>query len=167
MDSLCKVVLSWADFKPVPSNHKKFAVMLTTDSHAPKDSPYIKADLSNEDGIAKAFQMQNSLKYTCFLSPWMRIPPDPMDNIYNSLAAFTIPKSYLDRNTTIYLVVKDETKPTVHAMPSIYVGFTDVLDDSLKSILFSPGNQRQYFEVGYNKTSSADISKTRTFLELA
>jgi hypothetical protein len=140
--------------------------MLTTDSHAPKDSPYIKADLSNEEGLEKAFQMQNSLQYTCFLSPWMRIPPDPMDNIYNALAAFTIPKSFLDRRSTMYLVVKDETKPTVHAMPSIYCGFTDVLDEPLKSILFSPGNQKQYFEVSYNSNSSADISKTRTYLEL-
>ena len=167
VDSLWKVVMSWADFKPIPSNHKKFAIMLTTDSHSPTDSPYIKADLSNEEGLQKAFQMQNSLKYTSFLSPWMRIPPDPMDNIYNALAAFTIPKSYLDRKTVIYLVVKDETKPTVHAMPSIYCGFTDLLDEYLKSILYSPGNQRQYFEITYNKASSADISKTRSYLELA
>jgi hypothetical protein len=96
----------------------------------------------------------------------MRIPPDPMDNIYNALAAFTIPKSFLDRQVTIYLLVKDETKPTVHAMPSIYCGFTDMLDDALKHMLFSPGSQRQFFEISYN-SNSADMSRTRSYLELA
>jgi hypothetical protein len=33
VDSLCKVVMSNADFKPLPSSHKKFAVMLTTNGH--------------------------------------------------------------------------------------------------------------------------------------
>lgn len=56
--------MSWADFKPIPSNHKKFAIMLTTDGHSPSDSPYIKTDLSNEEGLALAFQMQNSQQYT-------------------------------------------------------------------------------------------------------
>ena len=139
--------------------------MLTTDSHAPKDSPYIKADLSVEDGLARAFQMQNSLKYQCFLSPWMRIPPDPMDNIYNALAAFTLPKSMLHSNLTLFLVMKDETKPTIHAMPSIYAGFTNVLDDSLVHILTSPGNPSDQFEVTFN--NSAGLSGTRTYIEMA
>jgi len=101
-----------------------------------------------------------------FLSPWMRIPPDPMDNVHNAIAAFTIPKSFLERQATIYLVVKDETQPTIHAMPSIFCGYTDSLDDALKNILFSPANQKQFFEVSYN-SNSPDMAKSRTYLELA
>ena len=140
--------------------------MLTTDSHAPTDSPYIKADLEAEDGLARAFQLQNSLQFSTFLSPWMRIPPDPMDNIYNALAMFTIPKSFLDRKLTMFLVVKDETSATVHAMPNIFAGFTDILDESLKTIMFSPGNQRQFFEITYN-SAAGSLSNSRTYLELA
>lgn len=33
--------------------------------------------------------------------------------------------------------------------------------------MYSPGNQRQYFEITYNKSSSTDIAKTRSYLELA
>ena len=166
VDSLCKVVMSWADFKPIPSNHKKFAVMLTTDSHSPSSSPYIKADLSVEQGLERAFQMQNSLQYTTFLSPWMRIPPDPMDNIYQALSAFTIPKTYLQRNTTLYLVVKDETQPTVHAMPSVFSGYTDSLDKPLLDCLYAPGNPKNFYEITYSG-ASADLSSCRTYLELA
>lgn len=166
VDSLCKVVLSWADFKPVPPNYKKFLVMLTTQSHAPNESPYVKVDLNEADSLEKAFQFMNSLKYVAFMSPWMRVPPDPMDNIYNALTMFTIPKSMLDEKLSMFLVVKDESSPTVHAMPNVFAGFTDVLDDSLKQIMFSPGNQKQFFEVTYNSTAP-DLKGTRTYLELA
>jgi hypothetical protein len=67
----------------------------------------------------------------------MRVPPDPMDNIHKAIAAFWIPKSYLERNMQVYLVAKDETKATVHAMPDIVTGFTDVLDTKMKNCLFS------------------------------
>lgn len=61
----------------------------------------------------------------------MRVPPDPMDNMHKAIAAFTIPKSYLDRKTKIFLAVKDETKATVHSMPDIVCGFTPILDELL------------------------------------
>lgn len=140
--------------------------MLTTDSHTPDDTPYIKADLADEDGIERAFQMQNSMQYTTFLSPWMRIPPDPMDNVHNAIAAFTIPKSFLERQITIHIVAKDETQATNHAMPNIFCGSTDSLDDALRKILFSPANQKQLFDVSYSG-NLPDMAKSRTRLELA
>lgn len=96
----------------------------------------------------------------------MRIPPDPMDNIYNALAAFTIPKSYLDRGTSIYLAVKDETKPTVHAMPSIYCGYTESLDKPMLECLYSPGNPKSFYQISYNSASSS-MAKSKAYLELA
>ena len=35
VDSLCAVVLNWADFAPLPMTVKKFAVALTTDGFQP------------------------------------------------------------------------------------------------------------------------------------
>ena len=67
---------------------------------------------------------------------WMRIPADVMDNPYGgALAAFNLPKSLLDRQLKIFLLVKDETKPTAHSMPDEVCGFTDILDDTLRRIL--------------------------------
>lgn len=51
-----------------------------------------------------------------------------MDNMHKAIAQFTIPKSFLDRKPRVFVVVKDETKATVHSMPDIVVGFTDFLD---------------------------------------
>ncbi len=59
-----------------------------------------------------------------------------MDNPYGgALAAFYLPKSLLDRQLKIFLLVKDETKPTAHSMPDEVCGFTEILDDTLRRIL--------------------------------
>ena len=65
----------------------------------------------------------------------MRVPPDVMDNPFGALAAFYIPKSLLERQIKIFLLVKDETKPTAHSMPDEVCGFTDQLDDTLRKVL--------------------------------
>jgi hypothetical protein len=65
----------------------------------------------------------------------MRVPPDTMDNPFGALTVFYIPKSYLDNKIKIFLVVKDETKATAHAMPDEVCGLTEILDDSLRKIL--------------------------------
>ena len=65
----------------------------------------------------------------------MRVPADVMDNPFDALAAFYIPKSLLERQIKIFLLVKDETKPTAHSMPDEVCGFTDQLDDTLRKVL--------------------------------
>jgi len=45
VDSLANVVVNWAEFQPLPGNCKKFSLMMTTDSFAPKDVPYMQCDL--------------------------------------------------------------------------------------------------------------------------
>lgn len=59
----------------------------------------------------------------------MRMPPDIMDNQFGALAAFIIPKSYLDKKIKMFMLVKDESKATAHAMPDEVCGFTDILDN--------------------------------------
>ena len=65
------------------------------------------------------------------------MPPDAMDNQFGAITAFIIPKSFLERQLKMFLLVKDETKATAHAMPDEVCGFTDILDEDLKKILFS------------------------------
>jgi len=55
IDELTWVVLTWADFRPIPSNYKKFAIMLTSDAHNPKSLPFLKMDLNENDAIPKVF----------------------------------------------------------------------------------------------------------------
>ena len=46
-----------------------------------------------------------------------------------------VPRSFLERKLKMFLLVKDETKATAHAMPDEVIGFTDLLDENLRKIL--------------------------------
>ena len=63
------------------------------------------------------------------------MPPDVMDNQFGAISQFIVPKSFLERKLKVFMLVKDETKATAHAMPDEVCGFTDILDDNLKQIL--------------------------------
>ena len=63
------------------------------------------------------------------------MPPDVLDNQFGAISQFIIPKSFLERKLKVFMLVKDETKATAHAMPDEVCGFTDILDENLKKIL--------------------------------
>ena len=70
-----------------------------------------------------------------YLSPCLRIPPDPIRNRHNSLTYFRMPKSFLDRKTRVFVIVNEESKANRHFMPNVVVGATDILDIDLRKIL--------------------------------
>ena len=55
VDSLCAVVLNWADFNPLPMTCKKFSVVLTTEGFQPNAIPYLQLNMDQPDGIAQVF----------------------------------------------------------------------------------------------------------------
>ena len=81
------------------------------------------------------FSFASQQAFSVFASPWMRMPPDVMDNQYGAIAQFVVPRSFLERKLKMFLLVKDETKATAHAMPDEVIGFTDLLDENLRKIL--------------------------------
>ncbi len=54
----------------------------------------------------------------------------------------------------MYVLMKDETKATSHAMPDETIGATEFLDDVLRDILFSTNHERQVFLVQYDPNST-------------
>jgi hypothetical protein len=92
-------------------------------------------DMSHEDAVAQVFAFQNQQSFSVFASPWMRMPPDVMDNQFAAISAFVLPKSFLQRQLKMFVLVKDETKATAHSMPDEVCGFTDILDTNLQNIL--------------------------------
>jgi hypothetical protein len=54
----------------------------------------------------------------------MRPNPDVMDNMFGALYYFAVPKSFLDRNLTMFLLIKDELEPSASSMPNQAIGFT-------------------------------------------
>jgi hypothetical protein len=84
-----------------------------------------------------------------FLSQWIRTQPDPIDNLFNALTYFAVPKSYLERNVAFYLLIKDEAEASLSSMPRSVVGMTvrqasdpKNLGLKMQELLFEPGHPR-------------------------
>ena len=138
MDSPITVAINWAEFDPLPLKTRNFNVIMTTDGSAPDQDPYIKVDLWEEQAVAWAFWYTNDYSSLIFISSYFRMPPDPVRNKYDSLAYFTVPKSYLDKQIQFYVAVKDDSRVMTHAMPNLVIGVTEVADVELWRTLFDP-----------------------------
>lgn len=84
-----------------------------------------------------------------YLSQWIRTQPDPIDNLFNALTYFAVPKSYLERNVAFYLLIKDEAEASLSSMPRSVVGMTvrkasdpKNLGLKMQELLFEPGHPR-------------------------
>mmetsp|Transcript_42903 Transcript_42903/g.41249 ORF Transcript_42903/g.41249 Transcript_42903/m.41249 type:complete len:204 (+) Transcript_42903:1153-1764(+) len=124
---------------------------MTTDAYIPTDTPYITIDLLDEQSIARAFQYQNQQHYSLFLTPALRIPPDPIRNIHGSLTYFRMPKSFLDRKVRVFVIVNEESKAFKHFMPNVVVGATEIIDIDLRKILYSYSHEKMLFPVVFDE----------------
>jgi hypothetical protein len=114
---------------------------LTSDGYVPSvregGALYVRVDLRDEQSLARAFSSVNHTKHSTFLSSCLKVPPDPVKNLYNSLVYFRLPKSMLDRKLRLFIIVSSYQVPHTmkHQMPFIPIGSTDTLDQDLKYIL--------------------------------
>lgn len=65
-----------------------------------------------------------------------KIPPHVSETVYNSVAVFTVPKSYLDKNIQFFVAFKDDSIPSSNIMPNGVVGHTDVADELIKKLFY-------------------------------
>jgi hypothetical protein len=80
----------------------------------------------------------------------MRTQPDAVDNMFGALTYFAMPKSFLEKNVGMYLLIKDEQEASLTSMPKAIVGFSELAQDSdvknlgmkLQDALFEPGHPR-------------------------
>ena len=149
VDTPWTVAIRWVDFDPLPLKTRNFMIIMTTDDSAPENDPFIKVDLREEQAIARAFKYTNDFSNMIFISPWFRMPPDPIKNKYNSLFYFTVPKSYLDKKVRFFAVVKDDNKVSTHGMPNLVVGATEIADQELRRSLYSVDHDPYTFPVEY------------------
>lgn len=97
VDGICTVALNWVEIDPLPYKTRNFSVIMSSNDQPPEHDPFVKVDLKEDQSMARAFKYVNELEAILFMTPWFRMPPDPIKNKYNSLSYFSVPKSYLDR----------------------------------------------------------------------
>jgi len=149
VDTPCTVAVRWVDFDPLPLKTRNFMIVMTTDDTAPENDPFIKVDLREEQAIARAFKYTNDFSNVIFISPWFRMPPDPIKNKYDSLFYFMVPKSFLDKQVRFFVAVKDDNKVSTHGMPNLVVGTTEIADLELRRSLYSVEHDVFTFPITY------------------
>ena len=122
---------------------------MTNDDSAPDNDPFIKVELREEQALARAFKYTNDYSNQIYISPWFRMPPDPMKNKFNSLCYFVVPKSYLDKQVRFFIVVKDDNKVSTHGMPNLVVGASEIADQELRRSLYSVEHDYYTFPINY------------------
>ena len=60
---------------------------MTTDGTAPEGDPFIKVDMREEQAISRAFRYTNDFSSIIYITPYFRMPPDPLKNKYDSIRA--------------------------------------------------------------------------------
>lgn len=142
---------------------------MTTDGRAPDTDPFIKVDLREEQAVARAFRYTNDISNLVFITNYFRMPPDPVWNKYDSIAYFTVPKSYLDKHLHFYVAVKDDSRIMTHAMPNTVIGVTEEADVELWRSLFEQKHQRFVFQVGYfpDKDLVKHLAMSKCWLEIS
>lgn len=144
-------------------------IMMTTEDTAPDNDPFIQVDLREEQAIARAFKYTSDFSNAVFISPWFRMPPDPIKNKYNSLCYFTLPKSFLDKQIRFFMVVKDDSKVSTHGMPNMVVGTTEIVDQELRRSLYSVDHDVYDFPVEYfpDITIVKHLINSKTMLQVS
>lgn len=97
-----------------------------------------------------------------------KIPPYVSDSLYNSIAIFTLPKSFLEKNIQFFIAAKDDSIPCSHIMPNGIVGYTDVADDLLKKLFFAREKKSAHIPITWkNNTKMYTVfATTKCLLEI-
>lgn len=65
--------------------------MITTDGFVPNQARFYEVDLKDENSMARAFQQSNMQKHVEYMSPQIKMPPDAIRNLHNSIVYFKMP----------------------------------------------------------------------------
>ena len=103
--------------------------------------------------MKKVIQDHRNTNNSVFLSQWMRTTPDAVENMFKALTFFPMPKSYLQKQVNLFVLIKDEQEASLMSLPSECVGHSeppkdvDNLGQLFDSILFEAGHPEDTCEV--------------------
>jgi hypothetical protein len=168
VDSLVDVVIHNVDFDPLPLQNNRMFLMMSTHSKVHKEVPFITVDLEDAKNLAMIIQQNTRDDERLFISPIMKIPPAQTELNYGACATFTLPKSLLDSRILFFVVGRDERTPTLHTMPNMVAGHTDLADDHLQKVFFAKTQTSAQLPVIWDRDSTLypayNTSKCRVHL---
>ena len=131
--------------------------------------PFKKADLKSDSHLVNVLISHKSESYSTFMSSSIKVPTTFLQNQYNAIANFIVPRSYLDKNLTFFVVVRDIKQISDHSLPNTIAGGVEVSEDLLKTSYFSKNHEKiPYKVVWLNDTQIyTAISHSRCVVEMS
>lgn len=104
-----------------------------------------------------------------FMSNSLKIPPINIQNQYGAIANFIVPRIFLDKSLTFFLLVKDLKVISNHSMPNTNAGNIEVLDDLIKTSFYSKKHDIVPFKVTWANDTViySSIAHTRCVVEIS
>jgi len=90
LDSVCTLIVNWADFDPMPYESRYCNFVVSTGDSRPE---YQVVDLKDEQSVARAFQKTNLAENSCYIGSRVKIPPDQQTKFNMPLVSyFKVPR---------------------------------------------------------------------------
>lgn len=152
LDSPVDIIVHDIVLEPLPFKSTSALVLMTSDGHEPSGIPFIKFDCTQAENLA-----QKVLEYTMknervWASQTVSIPT-VKDDGRQYLFKFPILKSMLSRNLSFYLMTRDESAATMHPLPNVVIGMTEVCDMPLKTLLYSMSDEHGMIPLQWSKSA--------------
>jgi len=103
------------------------------------------------------------------MSCGIKITATLLQNQHNAIANFIVPRSFLDRNLTFFVVVRDTKVISDHSLANTIAGGIEVSEDLLKTSYFSKNHEKVPYKVVWlNDTQIyTAISHSRCVVEMS
>lgn len=152
LDAAVDIIIHDVILEPLPFKTTSALVLMTSDGHEPTGIPFIRFDCTQAENLA-----QKVLEYTMknervWASQTLMIPTLKTDGS-PYIIKFPLLKSMLTRNLSFYLMTRDESSATVHPLPNVIVGSTEVCDMPLKTLLYSMTDENGMIPLHWSKSA--------------
>lgn len=126
--------------EPLPFKTTSALILMTCDGHEPNGIPFIRFDSSQAENLAQKvleYSMKNERVWTSTTLSLPIVKLDASPHVFK----FSVLKSLLSRNVSFYLMTRDESSATVHPLPNVVIGSSEVCDMPLKTLLYAMSDE--------------------------
>ena len=168
-DRLIAIPVTWVKFNPADAHPAKtFSILCATRPFQMQTVPLLEYDPREDPAkLLDLFTFHNALEFKMFHSLWFNIPPSAPENLYNALAVFIMPKSYLNQGLVLSLLLSSQLKPAKSNNPEKVWGQTPagMADKSLTFCLNKPPHKPSQYPVQPLANSNPQFSSIKATIE--
>ena len=147
-ESYVNLLMTSVNIDPLPKCTDRVSIVMTTNKIKPPNNLYTSVDLQDPNHIIQILEyLKTSIPYSCFISNTITLPPKRINNQYNALSNFIIPRNLLDRDLSFFIYCRDLKVLSNHSMPNILSGEITTSLDMIKSSFFSKHHESVPFKL--------------------